>query len=67
MKREVLIKRWKMIASAVFKAENNIIGEWRPRLEAAKKGENATEVADAYLEAIATEIINGGQITFEDE
>lgn len=66
MERETLIKRWKMIASAVFKAENNIIDEWRPRLEQAKK-ENAEEVADAYLEAIAKEIIDNCQLKFEDE
>ena len=66
MKREVLIKRWKMIASAVFWAENNIIANWRPRLEHAKK-ENAAEVADAYLEAIAKEIIDNSNMKFEDE
>lgn len=66
MERVTIIKRWKMIASAVFKAENNIINEWRPRLEQAKK-ENASEVADAYLEAIAKEIIDNCQIKFEDE
>lgn len=66
MERETLIKRWKQIASAVFWAENRIIADWRPRLESAKK-ENASEVADAYLEAIAKEIIDNCQIKFEDE
>lgn len=31
------------------------------------KKENAAEVADAYLEAIATEIIDNSQTKFEDE
>lgn len=66
MERETLIKRWELIASAVFKAEDNIIADWRTRLEQAKK-ENASEVADAYLEAIATEIIDNSNMKFEDE
>lgn len=66
MKREVLIKRWKTIASVVFKAEDEIKAKWFPRLKQAKK-ENAAEVADAYLEAIAKEIIDNCQMKFEDE
>lgn len=61
-----LIARWKQIASAVFWAENNIIANWRPRLEQARE-DNASEVADAYLEAIAKEIIDNAQLKFEDE
>lgn len=64
--RKELISRWKQIASAVFWAENNIITDWRPRLESATK-ENSKEVADAYLEAIATEIIDKSNMKFEDE
>lgn len=64
--RKELIKRWKTIASAVFWAENNIIANWRPRLEQARE-DNASEVADAYLEAIATEIIDNSNMNFEDE
>ena len=64
--RKELIKRWKTIASAVFWAENNIIANWRPRLEQARE-DNASEVADAYLEAIATEIIDNSNMKFEDE
>lgn len=63
---EILIKMWEQIASAIFWAENRIIADWRPRLEQAKK-ENASEVADAYLEAIAKEIIDNSQMKFEDE
>ena len=64
--RKELISRWKLIASAVFWAENNIIADWRPRLESAIK-ENSKEMADAYLEAIATEIIDNSNLKFEDE
>lgn len=64
--RKELIERWKQIASAVFWAENNIIADWRPRLESATK-ENSKEVADAYLEAIAKEIIDNSNMKFEDE
>ena len=64
--RKELISCWKLIASAVFWAENNIIADWRPRLESATK-ENSKEVADAYLEAIATEIIDNSNMKFEDE
>lgn len=64
--RKELIERWKTIASVVFKAEDEIKAEWFPRLKQAKK-ENAAEVADAYLEAIAKEIIDNCQMKFEDE
>ena len=64
--RKELIERWKDIASAVFKAEDEIKAEWFPRLKQAKK-ENAADVADAYLEAIATEIIDNSNLKFEDE
>lgn len=64
--RKELIARWKDIASAVFKAEDEIKDEWFPRLKQATK-ENAAEVADAYLEAIATEIIDNSNMKFEDE
>lgn len=66
MKREILIKRLQQIVSAVFWAENKIIAEWRPRLEQATE-ENKKEVADAYIEAIAKEIIDNAQMKFEDE
>lgn len=61
-----LVARWKDIASAVFKAEDEIKAEWFPRLKQATK-ENAAEVADAYLEAIAKEIIDNSNLKFEDE
>lgn len=64
--RAELIERWKTIASAVFRAEDEIKAEWFPRLKQATK-ENAEEVADAYLTAIAEEIIDNSQMKFEDE
>lgn len=64
--RKELISRWKDIASAVFKAEDEIKDEWFPRLKQATK-ENAAEVADAYLTAIAEEIIDNSNMKFEDE
>lgn len=64
--RKELIERWKTIASAVFKAGDEIKAEWFPRLKQTKK-ENAAEVADAYLTAIAEEIINNSNMKFEDE
>lgn len=64
--RKELIERWKTIASAVFRAEDEIKAEWFPRLKQTKK-ENAAEVADAYLEAIAKEIIDNSDLKFEDE
>lgn len=64
--RKELIERWKTIATAVFRAEDEIKAEWFPRLKHAKK-ENASEMADAYLEAIATEIIDNSNLKFEDE
>lgn len=64
--RKELIERWKTIASAVFRAEDEIKAEWFPRLKQATK-ENAAEVADTYLTAIATEIIDNAQLKFEDE
>lgn len=64
--RAELISRWKDIASAVFKAEDEIKAEWFPRLKQATK-ENAAEVADAYLEAIAKEIIDNSNLKFENE
>ena len=49
-----------LIAKTVFVAEDNIKDEWRPKLQAAK-GKTSLEIeqtADAYLRAIAEEIIN---------
>ena len=66
MEMEILIKWWEKIASAVLWAENKIIADWRSHLEQATE-ENKKEVADAYLTAIAKEIIDNAQMKFEDE
>ena len=58
--RQELIEHWMLIAKTVFVAEDNIKDEWRPKLQAAK-GKTSLEIeqtADAYLRAIAEEIIN---------
>ena len=58
------------IAAAVFKAEDEISKEWFPRLRAAKKdmpSDERRQLADNYLRAIATEILENGGMAFEDE
>jgi hypothetical protein len=69
MTREEMIEHWASIASAVFKAEDAIKDEWQPKLQAAKNASSVTkeQVADAYLRAIATEIVDNTQWQMEDE
>jgi hypothetical protein len=58
--RQELIEHWILLAKTVFVAEDNISGEWKPKLQAAK-GKSDLEIqqtADDYLRAIAEEIIN---------
>lgn len=57
--KEKMIKRWMLIASAVFTAEDAISAEWTPKLRAAKgKSEDERlKTAEEYLRAIATEIV----------
>ena len=57
--REELIDRWADIAAAVFKAEDEISDDWFPKLRAAKDlpGDERRQLAEDYLRAIATEII----------
>ena len=60
MTREEMIEHWADIAAAVFKAEHNISDKWQPILKAAR-GKTDLEVqqtVDAYLRAIATEILD---------
>lgn len=59
MKKEELIEHWMLLAKTVFVAEDNIIDEWKPKLEASKNASAIVkeQIADAYLRAIATEII----------
>ena len=58
------------IAAAVFKAEDAISKDWFPKLRAAKKdmpSDERRQLADDYLRAIATEILENGGMAFEDE
>lgn len=58
------------IAAAVFRAEDEISKEWFPKLRAAKKdmpSDERRQLADDYLRAIATEIIENGGLTFEED
>lgn len=51
-----------LLAKTVFAAEDNISDEWKPKLEAAKNASKIVkeQIANAYLRAIATEIIEKG-------
>ena len=66
MTRDEAIERWKVIASTVFWAEENISHEWHERLKSAhtltKKAQH--ELTDQYCKAIATEIV--GKTTDEE-
>ena len=60
MTRDKAIERWKVIASTVFWAEENIAQDWDGRL---KDGVNLPKdeqhkLADDYCRAIATEIVS---------
>lgn len=58
--KEEQIEHWADIAAAVFRAEDAISKDWFPKLRAAKKdmpGDERRQLADDYLRAIATEII----------
>lgn len=60
--RHELIEHWMLIAKTIIVAEQNIIDEWKPKLEASKNASEIVkeQIADAYLRAIATEIIEKG-------
>ena len=59
MTKEEMIQHWADIAAAVFKAEDAIKDEWLPKLQASKNSSDIVkqQIADAYLRAIATEIL----------
>ena len=68
MTNEEMIEHWMLLAKTVFVAEQNISKEWTPKLLAAK-GKTDIEVqqiADAYLRAIATEIIEHTNFDMEE-
>jgi len=60
--KEELIDRWTDIAAAVFKAEDEISDVWFPKLRRAKDmdSEGRRHLAEEYLRAIATEIVENG-------
>ncbi len=69
MTKEEMIEHWANIAAAVFKAEDAISAQWKMTLVLAK-GKSDTEkqqIADDYLRAIATEILDNTNWQMEDE
>ena len=64
-----MIQHWADIAAAVFKAEDAIKDEWLPKLQATKNASKITkeQIADAYLRAIATEILDNTNWEMEDK
>lgn len=68
MTKEEMIEHWADIAAAVFKAEDAIKDEWLPKLQATKNASKITkeQIADAYLRAIATEILDNTNWQMEE-
>lgn len=68
MTKEDMIIHWMDIAAAVFKAEDAIKDEWIPKLQATKNASKITkeQIADAYLRAIATEILDNTNWQMEE-
>ena len=68
MTKEDMIIHWMDIAAAVFKAEDSIKDEWLPKLQATKNASKITkeQIADAYLRAIATEILEHTNLENEE-
>lgn len=60
MTRQEAIERWTVICSTVFWAEENIAKEWHERLKSAHTlmEKERHELAGAYLQAVATEIVS---------
>lgn len=69
MTKEQMIIHLCDIVRAVFRAEDEISKEWFPKLRKAKElpGDERRQLADDYLRAIATEIIENGGLTFEED
>lgn len=67
--KEQMILHWMDIAAAVFRAEDEISKEWFPKLRKAKDMDSdwRRKLADEYLRAIATEIIENSGFTFEED
>lgn len=68
MTKEEMIEHWADIAAAVFKAEDAIKDEWFPKLQASKNSPAIVkqQIADAYLRAIATEILDNTNWEMEE-
>ena len=69
MTKEEQIEHCMDIASAVFRAEDEISKDWFPRLRAAKKdmpSDERRQLAEDYLRAIATEIVEHSGLEFEE-
>lgn len=61
MNRKQAIERWEQIIPTVFMAENAIKEKWIGRLQAAKdmSAQERHDLSDAYVHAIAVEIVSG--------
>ena len=68
MTKEELIEHWMLLAKTVFVAEDNIKDEWLPKLQASKNSSDIVkqQLADAYLRAIATEILDNTNWEMEE-
>lgn len=68
MTKEELIEHWMLLAKTVFVAEDNISDEWKPKLEASKNSSKIVkeQIANAYLRAIATEILDNANWEMEE-
>lgn len=68
MTKEEMIQHWADIAAAVFRAEDAIKDEWLPKLQTSKNSSAIVkqQIADAYLRAIATEILDNANWEMEE-
>jgi hypothetical protein len=68
MNKEERIEHWMLLANTVFVAEQNISKEWTPKLKAAKgkTDDEVQQIAEAYLRAIATEILEHTNFDMEE-
>lgn len=69
MTKEQMIAHWIPIVNAVLVAENNLPDEEREKLKAARGTGSSKEqwAIEAYMRAIATEIVENGAMEFEED
>lgn len=69
MTKEQMIAHWIPIVNAVLVAENNLPDEEREKLKAARGTGSSKEqwAIEAYMRAIATEIVENGAVGFADD